>query len=165
MTSSGWPRRFAEHALRLASFFCLVALCVALLNPSLKPGEKFSLLYSAPLYGAFFWWLYCRLREGVKFSAATTLIDLTAVGLAASRLFGTLIPSSGHALFLTYSLITVNSRLYRIAAAVMLAATVAVKLYWGDYRSWGYGILAGALLGAGYLVTVRKSVAKAQPLR
>jgi len=150
MTLPGRLQRFGQYSLWLASFFCLVALCVTLLAPSRTPGEKFSALYSLPLYSVFFSWLYCRLRENAKFSIVTIILDLAVIGLAASRFFGPIIPSSGHALFLSYSLFTINSRLYRIVAAILLALTIALKLSWGDYYSWLYGVLIGVLFAGVY---------------
>lgn len=145
-------KRFAQYALWLASFLCLAALCVTLLSPSRTPGEKSSSLYNLPLYSVFFSWLYYRLRESAKVSVATIILDLAVVGLAASRFLGPIIPSSGHALFLGYSLLTTGSRFYRIVAAILLALTIALKLSWGDYSSWLYGILIGLLFAGVYRV-------------
>ncbi len=144
-------RRFAQYALSLATVICLVSLCVTLLASSRSPDEKFDALYSLPLYAAFFSWIYCRLAENAEFRLATIILDLIVVGLAASRFFGPIIPSSGHALLLSYSLLTTGSRLYRIIAAILLALTIAFKLSWGDYSSLSFGILIGSLFGCVYI--------------
>ena len=75
------------------------------------------------------------------------IVDVVAVCLAASRMFGEYLPSSGHALLLSYSPITVANRLFRVIALAGLLLTIAMKLQFGDSRSWLYGILAGVALG------------------
>ena len=140
-------QRLIKAALLLAALACLAGLCILLPASSLAEERRFSLLYNWPLFSAFFLWLYCRLQENTKFPLSKIALDALVVGLAASRLFGSLIPSSGHALFLSYSLLTVSNRSYRILAGVLLMGTVALKWYWGDYRSWVYGIAAGLLCG------------------
>jgi hypothetical protein len=67
--------------------------------------------------------------------------------MAVSRFYGLPIPPSGHALFLTHSLVSVRNKYYRIAALVMLIVTILLKLSWGDYRSWLYGIIIGLVSG------------------
>lgn len=75
---------------------------------------------------------------------------------------GTFVPSSGHALLMSYSLLTIPNRLYRAAAAAALLLTIALKLTWGDGRSWFYGIALGGLFGAIYRM---EPVAKSGRLR
>ena len=51
-------------------------------------------------------------------------------------------------------------------AALLLLATIALKLSWGDYRSWLYGILLGAVLGTVYQRAGTKTeLAKSRGLR
>ena len=136
-------RRIAGPILLLASLASLVALVVPLMRHSLTPKERMSILYNVPMYGMFFLWLFCRIRENAVFLPLQVLLDGLVVGIAASRFLGPYLPASGHALFLSYSLLTVASYPFRIASGVLLALTIMLKLSWGDYYSWTCGLLLG----------------------
>jgi hypothetical protein len=107
----------------------------------------FSLLYNGPLVILLAFWVLCRRREQKRWQSLKILLDIVILSMAISRFYGLLIPPSGHALFLTYSLLTVSNKYYRIAALVMLFVTIALKISWGDYESWSYGIPLGAVSG------------------
>lgn len=150
-------RRLAGLFFLIASIGCLIALCVSLLNPSIKAATRFSLLYNLPLFSAFFFWLRCRMRETAGFSALGIILDVFAVCVAGSRFYRAVLPPSGHALFLSYSLLTVRNRFYRAFAVILLIATAALKLSWGDYGSLVYGIAGGLLCGFAYCKLTNKS--------
>lgn len=129
-------------------------------------SERFSLLYNWPLYAIGLVWLYYRWRGRGTLNRWRILLDAAVVIMTASRFLGPLIPPSGHALFLTYAGLTVDRRLFRIVAALLLLATIALKLSWGDHRSWLYGLLLGAVLGVIYQRTGAKAeLAKSRGLR
>jgi hypothetical protein len=114
------------------------------------------MLYSWPLYVLAALWLLCRVQEDKNLYSLRTLVDITVVALAVSRYWGSIVPTSGHALFLTHSLMTIRCRFYRIPAAVMLIVTIAFKVSWGDYGSWVYGVLFGFLSGIIWHSTLTK---------
>jgi hypothetical protein len=143
-------RRFAQIVSLLASFVSLLALCYLLLQPSLTPRQKFSALYNFPLYSVGFLWLFYRLQENKSFLPLMLLVDILVVLIAASRFFGPLVPASGHALFLSYSLLTASSKFYKITSAILLVLTIALKLSWGDHHSWVFGIIFGLFCGILY---------------
>jgi hypothetical protein len=137
------------------------------INPCNMPGDSFTemivfLLYNWPLHILAPFWLVCRMQEDKKFLSLRTLIDIVVVILAMSRYYGPIVPTSGHALFLTHSLITIRNRYYRIPAVVMLIATVAVKVSWEDYSSLVSGILIGLISGAIWIGTNTRSNAGVQ---
>ena len=105
----------------------------------------FSLLYNLPLFGLAGYWILCRIQESKKSRPLAVAIDMIVVALAASRYLGSTILPSGHALFLTHSLLTTANRLYRIIALILLIVTIVLKVSWGDYISWVYGILAALI--------------------
>jgi hypothetical protein len=107
----------------------------------LNENMVFSLLYNLPLFGLAVYWILCRIQEAKKSRPLAIAIDIIVVALAASRYLGSTILPSGHALFLTHSLLTTANRLYRIIALILLAVTIVLKVSWGDYSSWVYGIL------------------------
>lgn len=75
------------------------------------------------------------------------VIDIAVVSIAIARFYGSSIPPSGHAVFLTHSLITISNRYYRLAALSMLIVTIGLKISWHDYASWSYGIVSGVVSG------------------
>ncbi|MGH9846338.1 MAG: hypothetical protein ACREEM_47170 [Blastocatellia bacterium] len=145
-----WLRRSAETLSVLAALLCLVCLIYWLAHPSLPKSRKINALYNWPLFSVCFFWLFCRLREPGALKPPRMILDGVVVILAASRMVGEFLPSSGHALLMSYSLLTVVNRFYRVAAAAMLLLTIAMKLTWGDGRTWVYGIALGGLLGLIY---------------
>jgi hypothetical protein len=161
-------RRAAERLALLAAVICLLCLGYWLAQPELPNSQKMNALYNWPLFSVCFFWLFCRLRDAKALAPLAPwrpwrlLLDGLVVLLAASRMAGTFVPSSGHALLMSYSLLTVPNRLYRAAAAAVLLLTIALKLTWGDGRSWVYGIALGGLFGAIYRL---EPVAKSGRLR
>ena len=119
----------------------------------------FYLLYNLPLFGLACYWAYCRYRESKQLLSWVSVVDVIVIIVAASRYFGAAIPPSGHALFLTHTLITTRNLLYRVIAIALLILTIALKLSWGDFSSWSYGMLAGLMGGGAWVYANRKQVA------
>ena len=107
----------------------------------------FSLLYNAPLIILGSFWLRFRAREFDRLQILQAALDLAIVAIALARFYGSTIPPSGHAVFLTHSLMSLNNRYYRFVALVMLVVTIGLKISWRDYTSWSYGLLLGVLTG------------------
>ena len=103
----------------------------------------FTILYQFPLFLLIAWWFFCRRAENSRINPAPAAFDVLVLIIALARFHGSSIPPSGHALILTHSFITVRSGYFRLVALVMLAITVALKVSWGDYCSWLYGIVFG----------------------
>lgn len=117
----------------------------------------FSMLYNMPLaiLGAF--WLFSRTQEVARFQILRALLDIAIISVGIARFYGSSIPPSGHAVFLTHSIITVSNPYYRIAALMMLIMTIGLKISWGDYRSWSYGVVIGVISGTAWVRTGKKS--------
>lgn len=107
----------------------------------------FSLIYNGPLLILCLFWLFFRKKECERFHLLRALIDIAVVSIAIARFYGSSIPPSGHALFLTHSLISVSNRYYKSAALIMLMVTIGLKISWGDYTSWSYGVVLGVIIG------------------
>ena len=107
----------------------------------------FSLIYNCPLLILCLCWLLLRKKEYERFEFWRALIDLAVISIALARFYGSSIPPSGHAVFLTHTLISVNNRYYRLAALTMLIVTIGLKISWGDYTSWSYGVVLGVISG------------------
>jgi xanthine/uracil permease len=109
--------------------------------------DTFFLYYHLPLFALIGVWLALRIQGQRRLGIVTTLIDTTVIGVAIARLFGSSIPPSGHAIFLTHSLLTIRNRYYKIAALLMLLAVIYLKVGWRDYTSWNVGIVFGLISG------------------
>ena len=107
----------------------------------------FSLIYNSPLFILCVFWLLIRKKEYERFQLWRALIDIAVISIALARFYGSSIPPSGHAIFLTHTLISVSNRYYRLAALTMLFVTIGLKISWGDYTSWSYGIALGVISG------------------
>lgn len=107
----------------------------------------FALMYNSPLLILCVFWLLFRKKEYERFQLWRALIDIAVISIAIARFYGSSIPPSGHAVFLTHSLISVNNRYYRLAALTMLIVTIGLKISWGDYTSWSYGVVLGVISG------------------
>ncbi|MFN0110939.1 MAG: hypothetical protein ACKVZH_18925 [Blastocatellia bacterium] len=106
--------------------------------------RAFALFYNLPVFALGLWWLAARIRNRCELTFLGAATDLLVVAAGFSRFLGASIPTSGHALFLSYGLLTVANKPYRICALIFLAVTVGLKLSWGDCSTWFYGIVFGA---------------------
>lgn len=105
----------------------------------------YAIYYVAPMTGLAPLWLRCRLGQLSDASASRVLLDALVLVLSATRSVPwiTLLPFSGHALFLVYTLATTPDRLYRALAMAVLAETTFLKLVvWHDPTSWSVGLVA-----------------------
>jgi hypothetical protein len=117
----------------------------------------FLLTYQFPLFLLIAWWFFCRRAENLGIQVAPTLLDALVLGVAFMRFHGSSIPPSGHALILSHAFLTVRNIYFKVAAALMLAITIGLKISWGDYRSWSYGIVIGLLTGTAWNLIGAKS--------
>jgi hypothetical protein len=132
--------------------FSLAGLARHILEPITRreianSDVSFTYLYNGPVLLLCVAWLLLRVRDKSELIPLRIFIDALVAAIALSRFLGATIPPSGHALFLSYSLVTIYYKSYRIPAMLMLLLTIALKVSWHDYTSWAYGILVG--LGCG----------------
>jgi hypothetical protein len=107
----------------------------------------FSLIYNVPLFVLCAFWLFFRRQEWKRRQLFRALLDGAVVLIGLARFYGSTIPPSGHAVFLTHTLVSIDNRYYRLAALSMLMATVGLKISWGDYTSWSHGVVIGMISG------------------
>jgi hypothetical protein len=114
-------------------------------------------LYVMPMYFISPFWVYARLTETKTFRVESSVVDLVAFIIAASRGLGPIIPVSGHMSLLVYSLHTTRMRAYRITVQAILTLSVAMKLLiWHDFVTSSLGFVVA--LG---LVAIHRRVAAA----
>lgn len=106
-----------------------------------------SFWYNAPLFILCAIWLLLRKDMWRRRQWLRSTVDLLVLLLGLVRFLGAAILPSGHALFLTHTLITVGNLIYRIFALLMLLVVIALKISWGDYESWTAGIIVGLISG------------------
>ncbi len=111
-----------------------------------SPGRHgFYLYYMVPLAAPFAAFLLDRAARLRELRCTQWFIDLTVIILGLARALYDLPGISGHALFLTYALLTARSRAAQIIITVVLAEVVYLKVFaWHDLTLFG-GILAAGV--------------------
>lgn len=113
---------------------------------------RYATYYVAPMTFLAPLWVCARLAELPGVSQRRLALDALAFTIAATRSVPvvTLIPLSGHALFLSYTALTTRDRRYAALAFAGLAGTTWIKLVeWGDPYTWAIGLAIG--LGLAWL--------------
>ena len=114
------------------------------------PAQRFLLFYVAPLFLAAPLWVELRISENGLAVTRQSLMD-GAITVAAFLRFvlGTILPFSGHMLFLTYTGLTTPRGWYRWLALGLIVETTVFKLWlWRDRYSWSLGLLLGLAAAA-----------------
>ena len=132
----------------------VVSAGILIVFPSERWAEQF--FYDLPIAVPFVLFLRDRWQARASWSGALRALDLAVIGVALLRPatialgrapFPPLV--SGHALFLTYALLTTRSRLLRlVSGAVLLQVLYAKVVLWGEPSVYGgmlFGLVAAAL--------------------
>lgn len=110
---------------------------------------RYATYYVAPMTLVAPLWVCARLTELSALSPRRLALDALAFALSATRNVPvvTLIPLSGHALFLSYTALTTRDRRYAALASAGFVGTTYLKLVeWGDPLTWSIGVVAGLAL-------------------
>jgi hypothetical protein len=140
-------RRFIFHPLTVLIIALIAAFIFALFINLLFDGELrwFLLYYFTPIGIPFVVFLFDRAERRAFASKAAWKIDAIILGLSLIRSVILIPIVSGHALFLTYALLTSQSKLARITALLVLVEVAYLKIFiWRDPTLIG-GILVGCL--------------------
>lgn len=142
------PRSFIFHPLIVLSLSligaALYALYVTLRFPSGSLWGQY--FYVAPIVVPFAAFLFDRAARHRQVTAFQLIIDVLVVGTAIWRVIGHVPYISGHALFLTYALLSTRSRVAQITAAVVMLQVIYLKyLVWDDWITSTIGIALGLL--------------------
>jgi len=132
--------------------FAFVGL-MAPLNRFASDGQRFFLIYyHAPIGFAFIVFLFDRLVHYRQISGWQWFVDFFVIALALSRTIAPLPFFSGHALFLSYALLTVSTRLTKAVMIAVLLDAAAIKIFWiRDFT-----LIGGIILGLAIALIVRK---------
>jgi hypothetical protein len=147
----GFARQPLSHALfhpllviAISGIVTLIFVITMLLLPRFAGEGRFYLFYyHAPIAFAFVTYLFDRAKQWRAIQPRRWAIEASVVGLALSRTL-VLVPFiSGHALFLTYFILTASSRFARWVAALVMLDVIYVKLVFVQDLT----LLGGAAVG------------------
>ncbi len=136
-------------AISLAAALAFAGLILLLFTGG---ARTFLLYYFVPIAVPFVAYLFDRAKDWDELSRAQVKIDAPVVILAILR-SGMPIPLiSGHALFLSYVLLTTRSGLARITALLVLVEVVYIKIFlWQDIT-----LVGGLVLGLGAAIWFKR---------
>ncbi len=140
-------RYLVFHPLTVLGASLLAALLFALLVIMWFDGSvrSFLLYYFLPIGIPFVAYLFDRAQYSNEYGLVRWGIDLVVVSLSLLRAFGEIPLISGHALFLSFALLTTHSWLTRILALLIMCQVIYLKLFvWRDMTLWG-GIVLGRI--------------------
>ncbi len=128
----------------------LVAIVVVFI---VAPDRRFFYwYYHAPIAAPFAAFLFDRARRFHETPLYLWPLELLVVGFAAARAFYNVPVISGHALFLSYSLLTSRSKAARWLAGMVLAEVFMIKVFvWHDPTIYGGAAVAAACAGLYWL--------------
>ena len=140
-------RQFLFHPATMLVISILAAGIFAFVITLFFDGELrwFLLYYHVPIGIPFVAFLFDRAERYVQASRTSWAIDLVVLISALTRAFVRLPLISGHALFLTYCLLTSRSNVARIAAVLVLLQVAYLKIFVTHDTALIGGILSGCL--------------------
>lgn len=140
-------RRFIFHPATVLTIALVADLIFAFLVILLFVGEPrwFLLYYFTPIGIPFVVFLFDRAERYACATKTSWIIDAVVLGLSLVRSVFPIPVISGHALFLTYALLTSRSKIARITAMLILLQVAYIKIFlWSDTTLIG-GIVVGCL--------------------
>lgn len=111
-------------------------------------GDKLSnqYLYVVPIVIPFIAFLFDRAEGFRQSTRLRTIVDVLVVVTAMWRVFGNVPYVSGHALFLTYALLSSRSRVAQVTAGLVMIEVAYLKYFvWHDWVTPTCGIMLGSL--------------------
>jgi hypothetical protein len=145
-------REFIFHPVTVLVVSLLAAAIFALfVNLSFKGDFRWFLLYYfTPIGVPFVAFLFDRAEQYSLASRAAWAIDLVVLIPALTRAFIRIPLISGHALFLTYCLLTSRSKIARLMAVIVLLQVVYLKIVVTHDTALFGGVIVGCLAALVY---------------
>lgn len=145
-------RQFIFHPVTVLVVSLIAAAIFALFIHLWFDGDFrwFLLYYFVPIGIPFIAFLFDRAEQYPATSRATWAVDLAVLFPALTRAFVRLPLISGHALFLSYALLTSRSNVTRITAALVLLQVAYLKIFVTHDTTLIGGILVGCLAAVVY---------------
>ncbi len=102
-------------------------------------------LYVVPIVVPFVAFLFDRAERGSRAVLFRTVLDALVVVTAMWRVIGDVPFVSGHALFLSYALLSSRSRFARVSAGAVMLEVIYLKYFvWHDHVTATVGMILGA---------------------
>jgi len=142
-------RPFIFHPTTVLCVSLLAILCFCFATIILSNGRKsfYSLYYVAPIGVPFIAFIFDRAERWREFTFVMLMVEVIAVGLSMARAKVAIPFLSGHALFLTYAILTYKNLTAHITAMLVMIEVLYLKLFvWHDLEVFG-GILFGVIAG------------------
>lgn len=144
-------KRIALHPFTVLTVATLATLAFVELMSHLNrfAGDQrfFLIYYHAPIGFAFVVFLFDRLAHYRQISGWQWFVNFFVITLALSRIIAPLPFFSGHALFLSYALLTVSTRLTKAVMIVVLLDAAVVKIFWIHDLTLIGGLILGLAIG------------------
>lgn len=141
-------RSFLFHPLTVLLSSLIGAALFALYGSLKFSGDKlfYHYYYVVPIVVPFVAFLFDRSERFGQFNLVQSAIDALVVLTAMWRVIGNVPFISGHALFLTYALLSARSRVARITAGVVMLQVIYLKyISWHDWITSTGGIVMGTV--------------------
>ena len=145
-------RQFIFHPITVLVISIVPATIFALLVYVIFDGDFrwFLLYYFAPIGIPFVAFLFDRAEQYALAPIAVWVIDLVVIIPALIRAFVRIPIISGHSLFLTYCILTSQSKVARITAVLVLVQVVYLKLFVTHDTALFGGLIVGCLVALVY---------------
>lgn len=143
------PRSFIFHPLIVLGLSLTGAALYALYATLRFPGGGLwgQYFYVTPIVVPFVAFLFDRAARRRHATAFQLILDVLVVGTSMLRAIGHVPYISGHALFLTYALLSTRSRVAQATAALVMLQVIYLKyVVWGDWITSTSGIALGVLM-------------------
>lgn len=141
-------KAFIFHPLIVLGLSLSAAALYALYATLRFPGGSLwgQYFYVTPIVVPFVSFLFDRAARLGRINAIRLIVDGLVVGTAMWRAVGHVPYVSGHALFLTYALLSARTRVARATSAIVMLQVIYLKyVVWGDWITPTSGIVLGSL--------------------
>ncbi len=150
LNSAQW--RYVFHPITVLTTATVATAAFALLVYIIFDGDRrlYVLYYSAPIGIPFVCFVFDRAERYKTTSQALWVVDLAVLIIALTRILVAIPLISGHAVFLSYALLTSRTKATLITAALIMLQVAYLKIFlWHDVTIFG-GVVLGSLAAIAY---------------
>ncbi len=140
------------HPITVLTTAAVATAVFALLVYIIFDGDRrpYVLYYSAPIGIPFVCFIFDRAERYKTIPKALWIVDVAVLIIALTRALVPIPLISGHAIFLSYALLTSYTKVTRITAALIMLQVAYLKIFlWHDVTILG-GVILGSLAAVAY---------------
>lgn len=147
MTGDSRLKSILFHPLSVLLFSLAGAALFALYAALRFVGDRpYLYYYVIPIVVPFVAFLFDRAERFRQTTLTQSALDLLVVGISMWRAVGHVPFISGHALFLTYALLSTRSRVAQLTSGLVMLEVIYLKyIFWHDWVTPTSGIILGTL--------------------